>query len=147
MLRATPYATVSYGPLLFALPIADTHGANTPDPAAKWQYALDAQGEKLEDGIVVERQAMPAKWDWPLASPLKLRANGVAIDWNPAPRHPSAVGTSREKRAVGTNYAGAFRLHQVPRFDVPNHGTGSQSVAVEEVASTFGEVRGRLSPA
>ena len=33
---------------------------------------------------------MPAKWDWPLASPLKLRANAVAIDWNPAPKRPSA---------------------------------------------------------
>jgi DUF1680 family protein len=97
--QGAPYATVSYGPLLFALPIADTHGANTPDPAAKWKYALDAQGEKLEDGIVVERQAMPAKWDWPLASPLKLRANGVAIDWNPAPkapRLPSAPVARRE---------------------------------------------------
>jgi hypothetical protein len=56
--------------------------------AAKWKYALDVQGEQMEDDIVVERQAMPAKWDWPLASPLKLRANGVAIDWNPAPEAP-----------------------------------------------------------
>ena len=39
-----PYASVSYGPLLFALPIADTKDANTPDPAAKWQFALDAAG-------------------------------------------------------------------------------------------------------
>ena len=86
------YASVSYGPLLFALPIPDTQGPNTPDPAAKWKYALDVQGENLENDIVVDRQAMPAKWDWPLASPLKLRANGVAIDWNPtakAPRLPS----------------------------------------------------------
>jgi hypothetical protein len=91
--QGAPYASVSYGPLLFALPIADTQGPNVPDPAAKWKYALDAQGEKFEQGIVVERQAMPAQWDWPLASPLRLRANGVAIDWNPtlqAPRLPSA---------------------------------------------------------
>ena len=46
--QAAPYASVSYGPLLFALPIADTQGPNTPDPAAKWNYALDVQGEKLE---------------------------------------------------------------------------------------------------
>ena len=84
--QGAPYASVSYGPLLFALPIPDTQGPNTPDPAAKWKYALDVQGEKLEHDIVVERQAMPAKWDWPLASPLKLRANAVAIDWNPDPK-------------------------------------------------------------
>ena len=31
---------------------------------------------------------MPAKWDWPLAAPLKLRANAVEIDWNPDPKAP-----------------------------------------------------------
>jgi DUF1680 family protein len=86
--QGAPYASVSYGPLLFALPIPDTQGSNAPDPAAKWCYALDAQGETLEHGIVVERHAMPAKWDWPLASPLALRAHGVAIDWQPAPQAP-----------------------------------------------------------
>ena len=86
--QGAPYASVSYGPLLFALPIPDTHGPNTPDPAAKWKYALDVPAQKLEDDFVVERQPMPAKWDWPLASPLKLRANGVAIDWNPEPEAP-----------------------------------------------------------
>ena len=86
--QGAPYATVSYGPLLFALPIPDTQGPNTPDPAAKWNYALDVQGEKLGADVSVERQAMPAKWDWPLASPLKLRANAVACDWTPAPKSP-----------------------------------------------------------
>ena len=32
--QGAPYASVSYGPLLFALPIADTQGPNTPDPTA-----------------------------------------------------------------------------------------------------------------
>ncbi|MGO8747793.1 MAG: beta-L-arabinofuranosidase domain-containing protein [Thermoguttaceae bacterium] len=86
--QGAPYASVSYGPLLFALPIPDTQSPNTPDPAAKWNYALDVQGENLEHDIVVERQAMPARWDWPLASPLKLQTNGVAIDWNPPPKSP-----------------------------------------------------------
>ncbi len=86
--QGAPYASVSYGPLLFALPIPDVGGPNTPDPNARWKYALDVQGETLGQDIVVERQAMPGKWDWPLASPLKLRAHGVAIDWNPAPQAP-----------------------------------------------------------
>jgi hypothetical protein len=82
--KGAPYASVCYGPLLFALPIADTQGPNTPDPAAKWNYALDVQGEKLGADIGVERQPMPAKWDWPLASPLRLRANAVLCDWTPS---------------------------------------------------------------
>ena len=82
--RGLPYASVSYGPLLFALAIPDTTDANTPDPDARWKYALDVQNP----GITVERNAMPAKWGWPLASPLRLKANAQAIDWNPNPARP-----------------------------------------------------------
>jgi hypothetical protein len=85
---AAPYATVSYGPLLFALPIPDTQGSNTPDPAAKWNYALDVQGKEFAADISVDRQPMPTKWDWPLASPLKLRLNAITIDWKPTPDAP-----------------------------------------------------------
>jgi len=79
-----PYASVSYGPLLFALPIPDTNDPNTPDPSARWRYALDAQGSD----IAVQRRPMPVKWDWPLESPLKLCASAVPFDWNPAPDAP-----------------------------------------------------------
>ncbi len=79
-----PCASVSYGPLLFALPIPDTTDANTPDPAARWQFALDVQNP----GLTVERSSMPGKWNWPLAAPLKLQANAVAIPWNPDPKNP-----------------------------------------------------------
>ena len=82
---AAPYATVSYGPLLFALPIADTKDANTPDPAAKWNYALDVPGGKPGSDIVVDRNPMPEKWYWPFASPLKLRAHALSFDWKPTP--------------------------------------------------------------
>jgi hypothetical protein len=82
--RGVPYASVSYGPLLFALPIPDTADANTPDPSARWRFALDVQ----EPNFTIERAAMPAKWDWPLAAPLKLRANVVEVAWNPDPKAP-----------------------------------------------------------
>jgi hypothetical protein len=82
--RGVPYASVSHGPLLFALPIPDTVDANTPDPSARWKFALDVQ----EPGLSVERGAMPTRWDWPLVAPLKLRANAVAIDWQPDPKSP-----------------------------------------------------------
>jgi hypothetical protein len=86
--QGAPFASVSYGPLLFALPIPDTKGPNTPDPNAKWKYALDGPGENREQGLVVERRSMPAQWDWPLASPLHLSANAIAIDWSPDPKAP-----------------------------------------------------------
>ncbi|MBC8872617.1 MAG: glycoside hydrolase family 127 protein [Planctomycetes bacterium] len=82
--RGVQYATVSYGPLLFALPIPDTLDANTPDRSTQWKFALDVQ----DPNLTIERTAMPARWDWPLAAPLKLRTNAVAVAWNPDPLAP-----------------------------------------------------------
>lgn len=82
--KGAPYASVAYGPLLFSLPIPDKGDANTPDPSARWAYALNSK----EADITVMRSAMPARWDWPLESPLRLKAKGVAIDWKPAPEAP-----------------------------------------------------------
>ncbi|MHB8863741.1 MAG: beta-L-arabinofuranosidase domain-containing protein [Pirellulaceae bacterium] len=82
--RGAPYASVSYGPLLFALPIPDTSDANTPDPGARWRFALNTKDPHL----TVKRDTMPANWNWPLASPLTLEANAVEIDWNPDPAAP-----------------------------------------------------------
>jgi hypothetical protein len=82
--QGVPYTSVSYGPLLFALPIPDTTNANTPDPDARWKFALDVQ----EPGLTVQRGAMPPRWDWPLAAPLTLRVNAHEIAWNPDPKAP-----------------------------------------------------------
>ncbi len=99
---AAPYASVSYGPLLFALPIPDTTNANTPDPAAKWNYAFAPQGEELGANITVQRTAMPQKWDWPLAAPLKLQMNAVSFDWKPTHQQalPSAPVTDGEAEKI-----------------------------------------------
>jgi hypothetical protein len=80
--RRLPYATVSMGPLLFALPIAD-RDANTPVPGARWQYALDAAPLQNGADIHVERRAMPPTWDWPLDAPVTLTVPAQAIDWKP----------------------------------------------------------------
>jgi len=82
----TPYATVSYGPLLFALAIPDTVDANTPDDAFNWNYALDLQGDKPGYGIAVERRPMPGKWAWQLDAPLRLHVRARSFDWQPVAR-------------------------------------------------------------
>jgi hypothetical protein len=82
--RGAPYATVSYGPLLFALPIPDGTDANTPEPGTRWRFALDPKKPEFTP----ERSAMPARWDWSLNAPLKLRAKAVEIAWNPDPKAP-----------------------------------------------------------
>jgi hypothetical protein len=80
--RRLPYASVLYGPLLFALPIPDVD-PNTPAKDAKWQYALDAAAVQRGHRIQVHRKPMPAHWDWPLDAPVTLTAPAQAFDWKP----------------------------------------------------------------
>jgi hypothetical protein len=95
-----PYAFVCCGPLLFALPIADTKDANTPDPAARWKFALNVGKNDGKTAIEVERQAMPERWNWPLAAPLELRADAVACDWNPERKRPLPTKLVAKDRKV-----------------------------------------------
>jgi len=69
-----PYASLSYGPLLFACGIAE-EDENTPKPGARTEWRLDSS-HILADAQVV-REAMPAKWDWPLVAPLRLNVKSV----------------------------------------------------------------------
>lgn len=79
--RRLPYASVTLGPLLFALPIPDKD-ENTPVPGAKWQYALDIDTRDAAT-TVVDRKPMPARWDWLLDAPVVLEIPARAFDWRP----------------------------------------------------------------
>lgn len=117
-----PYAAVSYGPLLFALPIADAKDANTPDPAGRWRYAWDSQDVEAADNtsLAVQRTAMPPRWDWPLAAPLQLRARAAAIEWELDPKAPHlpsgpiAVTTSAETVTLVPYGCTKFRISMFP---------------------------------
>ena len=111
-----PYASVSLGPLLFSLPIADVD-ANTPVKDAKWQYALDTEADAAA-GITVERTAMPVRWDWPLKSPVTLKVPVQPFDWKPTdaqalPDKPlaAAAGTTAELVPYGCT---KFRISMFP---------------------------------
>ncbi|MGA2032463.1 MAG: beta-L-arabinofuranosidase domain-containing protein [Thermoguttaceae bacterium] len=80
--RRLPYASVSLGPLLFALPIAD-QDANTPLPGAEWRYALDMVAQRNGSDITVQRGPMPPSWNWPLDAPVTVRVPAQVIDWQP----------------------------------------------------------------
>lgn len=80
--RRLPYETLSYGPLLFSLPIPDID-PHTPAPDAKWRYALDNDAARNGGDIEVIRRPMPAVWAWPLESPIVLRTPAREFDWQP----------------------------------------------------------------
>lgn len=101
--RRLPYASVLYGPLLFALPIPDID-PNTPVANAQWQYALDTDPAHPEASIKVERKPMPEQWDWPLDAPVALDVPAQYIDW-----HPTDAQALPDKPVSGTQ-AGAVRL-------------------------------------
>lgn len=117
-----PYASVYYGPLLFALPIPDTKDPNTVDPNAKYNFALAVTGKNLGTDIIVERGPMPGKWSWPLASPLKLAARAVSFNWKPTrdqplPSEPVAQGEAPEKIMLVPYGCTKFRVSMFPITD------------------------------
>ncbi len=77
-----PYASIYVGPLLMALPIPDVD-ANTPEKNADWQFAFDLPSRESVRNLAVSRTAMPARWDWPLRSPLELSLPAARADWTP----------------------------------------------------------------
>ena len=81
--RRFPYESVSYGPLLFALPIADKD-PNTRVKDARWQFALDVDINRVAAEAKIERQPMPAKWDWPLDAPIAITLPAKTFDWKPS---------------------------------------------------------------
>lgn len=96
----SPWASVTYGPLLFALPIRDV----TPNQAAtgeRFQFALDVSPKQALRDIRVVRSLPPAKWNWGLDSPLQLAVRAREFDWRPTelqplPSRPVQGGARRE---------------------------------------------------
>jgi hypothetical protein len=76
--RGKPYCSITCGPLLcaYGLPEKDE---NTPVPGARTDWQLDAMHAAADAQIV--RTPMPAKWDWPLDAPFKLKTK--AADGSP----------------------------------------------------------------
>ena len=82
-----PFAYVKYGPLLFAMPIADKT-PNEPVDGAAWNYALDVAPDEAQSQIEVVRQKMKRPWNWSLDAPVKLVVNARQFDWHPTITQP-----------------------------------------------------------
>jgi hypothetical protein len=112
-----PYASVFYGPLLFAMPIPE-RDLNTPVTDAKWQYALDIDPDKPNGETKVVRGPMPNKWQWQLEAPVTLQVPAREFDWKPTelqplPDKPVTEGKSTSLSLVPYGCA-KFRLSMFP---------------------------------
>jgi hypothetical protein len=120
----TPYATVSYGPLLFALGIPDTTDANTPDEEFKWNYALDVRAGKPDFDVTVERRPMPDKWSWQLDAPVKLRVRARSFDWKLVNR--KALQTDPVARGAASPFQPDTVMTQLPAAPVSGGGRSEE---------------------
>jgi uncharacterized protein len=115
-----PYASVSYGPLLFALPLKD----NTPNemaPNAVWNYALDVSPGGESEIMVMRTGEMPDRWSWQLDAPVKLLAPARQFEWDPdnlqpLPSAPVASAESGKRRIIELVPYGVtkFRISMFP---------------------------------
>jgi uncharacterized protein len=83
-----PYQYVSYGPLLFSLPIADIN-ENQVSSGAKYNYALDINPKQLSKDIQVVKKPMPNQWSWQITqAPILLQVKAKEINWEPSQTQP-----------------------------------------------------------
>jgi hypothetical protein len=112
-----PYESVTCGPLLFALPIADID-PQTPKANARWQFALDANADDASDKAKIERKSPPAIWDWPFDAPITIELPARTFDWHPTDIEPLPAqpveGTAAETIRLIPYGCTKFRISMFP---------------------------------
>ncbi|MDD3468707.1 MAG: glycoside hydrolase family 127 protein [Thermoguttaceae bacterium] len=127
-LSGVPCASISLGPLLFALPIPEENGdENKPVHDAAWQYALDPN--HALDAVTVERSDVPHPWAWPREAPIQLRVQACSAQWThdtEFPRLPKAdemeIGASRTISLIPYGCA-KLRVSMFPVAEQPSPST------------------------
>ena len=137
--RRLPYASVCYGPLLMALPIADKD-PNTPRPDAKWNYALDNDGTEPGVDVRVVRRPMPKHWDWPLDAPVTLTIPARAFDWHPSDHQalPDAPVEGTQPETIRLVPYGCTKF-RISMFPVTPRAWAATAAAVLRLPAVFGD--------
>lgn len=85
----SPFASVSYGPLLFALPIPDEN-PDQPRENEVSNYGLDPSAAAASAKLL--RHPLPGHWSWQLDAPLKIQLPARQFDWQPTEVQPLPPG-------------------------------------------------------
>jgi uncharacterized protein len=113
-----PFATVHYGPLVFALPMEEEN-PNRAKEGAQWNYALAApEIETTSSRVEIVRNPMPAEFRWQLDAPLKLKLPAVRFDWKPSNTQPlpddPVAGGQKESITLVPYGTTRFRVSMFP---------------------------------
>ena len=109
-----PYASISFGPLLFALPIPDT-AMRTHRPCRAVEVRVGRTGSWPDRGALCHAVSLGLA----AGTALKLRVNAIPMSGIPTESTPAATVTGRESRGPRECYACPLWLHEISDLDVP----------------------------
>lgn len=106
-----PYCSVTYGPLLLALPLEASHN---------FEYAIKCDPSAFS----VETAAVKSPFDWPLDAPVKVQAQVLPFAWNSSfalPRQPikstNATGPATTVTLVPYGSAKVYHVSMFPIWE------------------------------
>ena len=121
-----PFASISHGPLLYALALPEVD-ANHPHSDARWRYALGLDAQTIGQRGRVTRHPMPPKWHWsPPAAPVRLGVPAMTLtqpQWPDqqkfAPALPPVLTEAREDLELVPYGCTTFRIAMFPLLAPP----------------------------
>ncbi len=83
-----PFEYVTYGPLLFSLPIKDVN-PNCVATNVKYNYALNIATSNIMKDVMVVKKNMVKDWAWKIGeAPITLKVKAKEFDWKPTKFQP-----------------------------------------------------------
>jgi uncharacterized protein len=85
---SNPFEYITYGPLLFSLPLAEIN-PNQEAAGQKFNYALNINTKQIQKDITVVKRPITKKWSWQLNdAPVQLKVKAKEITWTPTQLQP-----------------------------------------------------------
>jgi hypothetical protein len=83
-----PFEYITYGPLLFSLPLKDVNPNVSPKDST-YNYALDVNLNRIDKDIIIVKKPVVRNWSWRIEdAPISLKVKAKMIDWKPTQWQP-----------------------------------------------------------
>lgn len=99
-----PFCTISFGPLLFALPL---------EQGGNYNYAIDCNASNMK----VNEYSVRRPFDWPLEAPISITAHGQQFPWKDPWKLPSSpLQGSKASETITLIPYGCSKVQRVSMF-------------------------------